>query len=410
MHSTEIVVIGGGAAGVAAARHLHEQGRPFLLLEGRDRLGGRAWTITAAGHPIDLGCGWLHSAEGNPWSRIAEAQGRTLDRALPPWQRPSTELDLTRAQRRDFFTASNAFFERVSAAARNEQDLALSELLEPNGRWNGLIRSIVSYISGGDVERVSVHDFENYEDTEINWRVEDGYGALIVTHAAHVPVTRVDHSGRRLRIQTNKGIVEAHKVIVTVPTNVMAENELLFSPDLPEKIEAARGLPLGLADKLYLSLDNAEEFARDTRLFGRTDRLAGSYTLHAFGRPQIECYFGASLAAELERGGERAFVAKAVEDLTKQLGSKFGKRVRFLALHCWAADRFARGSYSFALPGQVDKRDVLAAPVDDRLFFAGEACSPHHFSTAHGAYHTGVSAAELACRQHLHKHAKRPAG
>jgi monoamine oxidase len=87
-----------------------------------------------------------------------------------------------------------------------------------------------------------------------------------------------------------------------------------------------------------------------------------------------------------------------MEDLTNHLGSDFGKRVRFLALHCWGADPFARGSYSFALPGQADKRAVLAAPVDERLFFAGEACSVRHFSTAHGAYRTGIAAAELACR------------
>ncbi len=402
MHSTEIVVIGGGAAGVAAARRIHDAGRHCLLLEARDRLGGRAWTIREGGHPIDLGCGWLHSAEDNPWSRIAQAQGRALDRALPPWQRPATELDLSRQGRREFFVASNAFFERVGSAAAKDHDLALSELLEPGGRWNGLIRSVVSYISGGDAERVSVRDFENYDDTEVNWRVEEGYGAVVVAHAADVPlmfgcsVTRIDHSGRRLRIETNQGVVDADKAIVTLPTNVIAQNESLFSPMLPEKIDAARGLPLGLADKLYLQLENADEFVRDTRLFGRTDRLAGSYTLHAFGRPLIECYFGASLAAELERGGERAFVAQALQDLTRHLGSDFGKRVRLLALHCWGADPFARGSYSFALPGQAGKRAVLAAPVDGRLLFAGEACSLNHFSTAHGAYRTGIAAAEAA--------------
>jgi monoamine oxidase len=400
MHDVDIAIIGGGAAGVAAARRLHDAGRDCLLIEARDRLGGRSWTVTAAGHPIDLGCGWLHSAEGNEWARIAEARGFALDRALPPWQRPTTDLDLTPEERRDFYRASNTFFDRVTAAAGKERDVALSELLEPDGRWNGLIRSVISYISGGDAERVSVRDFENYQDTEVNWRVVQGYGTAIAAHAAGVPlvldcaVTRIDHSGLRLQIETTKGVVQANKAIVTLPSTIIAEDEALFSPLLPDKIDAARGLPLGLADKLYLALDNADEFARDTRLFGRTEALSGSYTLHAFGRPQIECYYGASLAANLERGGERAFVAHAVEDLTRHLGSGFAKRVRFLGLHCWAADPFARGSYSFALPEQADKRAVLAATVDDRLYFAGEACSLHDFSTAHGAYRTGTAAAE----------------
>lgn len=401
MHSTEIVVIGGGAAGVAAARRLHDGGRQCMLLEARDRLGGRAWTITAGGHRIDLGCGWLHSAADNPWAKIAEAQGRAIDRSPAPWQLPHAGPDLSAEDYRAFRHAMGTFFARMSEAARKDQDIAAAELLEPGGRWNALIRSVVSYISGADTERLSVRDFEGYEDTDVNWRVEDGYGTVIAAYDAGGPVifdcvvTCIDHSGRRLRLETSKGIVEADKAIVTLPTDIIAAEETLFRPALPDKIDAARGLPLGLYDKLYLSLDQADQFARDTRLFGRRDKAAGTYILRAFGRPLVECYFGASLAAELERGGEGAFVAQAVEDMSRHLGSAFGKRVRFLALHCWGADPFARGSYSFALPGQADKRAVLAEPVG-RLFFAGEACSLHHFSTAHGAYDTGIAAAERA--------------
>lgn len=399
---TEIAVIGGGAAGIAAARHVQAAGRACLLIEARDRLGGRAWTVTPEGEPIDLGCGWLHSAEGNPWVAIAEAQGRTLDRSLPPWQRPHAGLGLTAEQHRAFQRAAGAFFARVSEAARREADVAAVDLLEPGGRWNGLIRSVVSYISGADVERLSVRDFENYVDTEVNWRVVEGLGAAIASHAAGLqiivgaPVTRIDHAGQRLRIETAKGLISCDKAIVTLPTNVIAENEALFSPALPAKIEAAAALPLGLADKLYLALENADEFARDTRLFGRTDQMTGSYTLHAFGRPQIECYYGASLAADLERGGEEAFFACAREDLVRHLGSDFAKRIRLLAVHRWGADPFARGSYSFALPGKAECRQVLAAPVDGRIFFAGEACSRHDYSTAHGAYRTGIAAAGQA--------------
>jgi monoamine oxidase len=404
MHSTEIVVIGGGAAGVAAAHHIHNAGRQCLLLEARDRLGGRGWTVSAGGETIDLGCGWLHSADGNPWSQIAVAQGRTIDRSLPYWQRPNPPLSMTSEQYHAFRRRMGLFFTRLSEAAARDEDIAAAELFEPGERWNGLLRSVISYITGADAEALSVRDFENYEDSGVNWRVEEGYGAVVAAHPVNVPtmlgctVTRIDHSGRPLRVETNKGVIEAEKAVVTLPTNIIAQSQTFFSPALPEKIEAACGLPLGLADKLYLSLDTPEEFARDTRLFGGMERLTGSYTLHAFGRPQIECYFGASLAVELERGGERAFVAQAMEDLTNHLGSDFGKRVRFLALHCWGADPFARGSYSFALPGRADKRAVLAAPVDERLFFAGEACSVGHFSTAHGAYRIGIAAAELACR------------
>lgn len=400
--NTEVVVVGAGAAGIAAARRLQEAGRSCLLVEARDRLGGRAWTVTSKHDPLDLGCGWLHSAEGNPWAAIAEAQGRSLDRSLPPWQRPYAALDIPAAEHCAFRRAAGEYFARLGEAARQEGDVAVSKLLEPGGRWNGLIRSVLSYISGADAEQVSACDFNNYEDTEVNWRVIEGLGAAIAAYAAGVqvvlesPVTRIDHAGKRLRIETKKGAITCDKAIVTLPTDVIALNENLFFPALPHKLEAAAGLPLGLADKLYLTLERADEFARDTRLFGRTDTMTGSYTLHAFGRPLIECYYGASLAADLERGGADAFFACARDDLTRHLGADFAKRIRLLAAHGWKADPFARGSYSCALPGQAGCRQKLAAPVDDRIFFAGEACSKHDFSTAHGAYRTGVAAAEQA--------------
>ena len=104
-------------------------------------------------------------------------------------------------------------------------------------------------------------------------------------------------SGKRLKIETAKGTITADQAIVTLPSAVIADKEFLFAPALPEKTEAARGLPLGLADKLFLSLDGAEEFEPDSRLFGRTDRTGtGTYQMRPFGRPLIEAYFGGTLA------------------------------------------------------------------------------------------------------------------
>src|SRR5580658_4968266 len=99
----EVVVIGGGAAGVAAARRLREASIHCLLVEARARLGGRAWTVTdASGATLDLGCGWLHSANHNPWVRVAEEQGAAIDKTPPPWSRPSLEVGFPRADQDEF--------------------------------------------------------------------------------------------------------------------------------------------------------------------------------------------------------------------------------------------------------------------------------------------------------------------
>jgi monoamine oxidase len=398
----EVVVVGGGAAGVAAAKHLHRASVRCLLVEARPRLGGRAYTfIDPSGYTLDLGCGWLHSADRNPWVRVAEAEGVALDKTLPPWQRRTLETGFPRAEQADFQNAMAEFFARLEQAAQEDKDVAAATLLEPGNRWNGLINSVGTYISGGDLDRLSVKDFDRYEDTGVNYRVFKGYGALIADYGADIPqmrdcpVRKIDHRGPRLRIETDKGAITADRVIVTVPSAVLVAEAITFTPALPDKIAAARGLPLGLADKLFLSLDGAEEFEKETRLFGRTDRNGtGGYHLRPFGRPLIEAYFAGGLAAELEAGGDDAFFDYAVSELVGLFGSQFSRRLKPIQTHRWANDPYALGSYSFALPGFADCRQTLAAPVGNRLFFAGEACSAQDFSTAHGGYFTGVAAAE----------------
>ena len=396
---TEVVIIGGGAAGVAAGRHLHDAGIDCLIVEARDRLGGRAFTATHAGHAIDLGCGWLHSADRNPWTKIAEAQKREIDKTPPPWTRSSLGFRLNEQQ--DYREAFRTFDARAHELARAEKDVAVAAALEPGGRWNGLIGAVVTFINGAEAAEVSARDYDNYEDDEVNWRVVEGYGATVAKHgeglpvALGAPVRRLDHSGKRLTIETANGAITADRVIVTLPTSVLAEMESLFAPALPEKIEAARNLPLGLDDKLFIALDKPEEFEKDSRLFGaKNTNKTAAYHIRPFGRAMIECFFGGSNARELEAAGEGAFFDFAVSELTGILGSDFAKRLNPLAIHHWAADPFARGAYSYARPGKAGCRAVLAASVDNRLFFAGEACSKHDYSTAHGAYRTGIAAAE----------------
>ena len=399
---TEVAIIGGGAAGIAAGRRLRQAAIACRVIEARPRLGGRAWTVSdASGFALDLGCGWLHSADRNPWVKIAEAQGRTIDKTPPPWSRASLPVGFGLAEQQDFAEAQHAFYERLEAAARNKDDGPASALLEPKSRWNNLITAIGTYITGAELERVSIRDFDNYADTGVNWRVVEGYGATIAAYGAELsaaldsPVLQIDRHGKRLKIETAKGVITADQAIVTLPSAILAEKEFLFAPALPEKTEAARNLPLGLNDKLFLSLERADEFDKDSRIVGRTDRTGTAiYHLRPFGRPMIEAYFGGTLAAELEAGGEDAFFDFAKSELTALLGGDFTRRIKPLQIHRWGADPFARGSYSYALPGMADCRAKLAAPVDGRLFFAGEACSRNDFSTAHGGWLTGVAAAE----------------
>jgi monoamine oxidase len=403
----DVAIIGGGAAGIAAARKLHDAGLRCLIVEARQRLGGRAFTVTdPSGFAIDLGCGWLHSADRNPWSDIAKSQGRVIDKTPPPWMRQSLTYGFSAAEQREFRKASHGFYQRLDDSEQHP-DRPASALLEPGNRWNNLIVAVNTFVAGAELPDVSAHDLARYEDSGVDWRMVDGYGTLISGYAMDVPVAfdsavqRIDHSGMRLRIETERGVIAADQAVIAVPISILGDHKF-FAPVLPEKVQAALSLPLGLDDKLFLALDHAEEFEKDSRLFGRTDRTGtGAYHLRPFGRPQIECYFGGTLAHELEANGEAAFFDFASSELTGLLGSAFAQRIKPIGVHRWGADPFARGSYSYARPGKADERAVLARSVDDRLFFAGEACSRNDYSTAHGAFLTGVAAAEqvLAIRR-----------
>jgi monoamine oxidase len=398
----EVVVIGGGAAGIAAAKRLNQASIRCLLVEARPRLGGRAWTVDDGnGHSLDLGCGWLHSADRNPWTGVAQREGFTIDKTPPPWMNRPLEASLSLAEHAAFRQAFGEFDTRLEEAAQGGTDAPASTLLDPANRWNPLLDAISTYISGAELERVSLKDLDNYHSTNVNWRVVEGYGTLISAYGATLPamldcpVSGIDHTGKRLKIQTSNGSIAADQVIVTVPSALLAAERIRFTPALPEKIEAARGLPLGLADKLFMSLERAEEFPISARLFAHTDRTAtAGYHIRPFGWPMIEAYFGGVCAAELENGGDAAFFDFAVAELVGVLGSDFARRFKPIRSHRWGADQYALGSYSFARPGYADCRAVLAAPIDHRLFFAGEACSRHDFSTAHGGYLSGVAAAD----------------
>jgi monoamine oxidase len=397
----DVAVVGAGAAGLAAARKLADAGLDVLVLEAGERIGGRAFTQTVAGFPLDRGAGWLHSADLNPLDAAARRLGFTVDETAPPWEAQACGHGFSAADQAAFHAAFDAFEERLARAAAEPVDRACGELLEAGGRWNALIDAVGTWYSGTTYGAMSVQDYAAYRDSGVNRRVVEGYGALVAALGEGAPVVfgaavdRVDRTGPELALRTAKGEVRARAAVIAVPAAVLADERLRFDPPLPEKAEAAAGLPLGLADKVWLELDEPDEFPAETQLIGRTDRTeTGAYHLRPFGRPLIEGFLGGDLARGLEADGEGAAAAFALDELCALVGTRFRKRARGIGATAWAADPFAGGSYSFARPGRRGDRAALAEPVEDRIFFAGEACHETLFSTVHGAWASGEAAAQ----------------
>ncbi|HTH97806.1 MAG TPA: FAD-dependent oxidoreductase [Stellaceae bacterium] len=407
-HDVDVAVIGAGAAGIGAARRLQAL-RPdlsLLVLEAGGRLGGRAHTMNlAAGIACDLGCGWLHGARTNEWTRIAREFGLALDLTPAPWdvEQGKDPLGLSAQDIAEWNAARSAYFARVEARGEDGADASLAEALEPDNPWNGRLDAVATYINGVEMAGASIADYNRYDPGPgPDWRVRAGYGHLVSTYGAPLPVMlgaaveQVDHrAGDRIELVTSRGNLRARAVVVAVSTTVLAHERIRFVPALPAKLAAAASLPLGLDNKLFLKLVHPEDLPIDARLMGkRSATRSGSYQIRPMGNPVIEAYFGGDLAWDLERAGEDAAAAFAIEELAAHFGNDFKRGLSLAAASAWGSNRYIGGGYSYAKPGHADARGRLAAPVDNRLFFAGEATALKRFSTAHGAFETGVAAAE----------------
>ncbi|MBV9841424.1 MAG: FAD-dependent oxidoreductase [Sphingomonadaceae bacterium] len=402
MDRVDVAVVGGGAAGIAAARTVAAAGRSVLLLEAGQRLGGRAHSVTIDGAALDLGCGWLHSADRNPLVGEAAKADFAIDRTRSAWREQYRELGFAKTRQREAQAAFAAFSDRLRDAPP-ATDIAADALL-PGCIWNGWIDALSGYINGAPSRDVSVADYLAYDDaaTDANWRLPAGYGTLIATLGSGLParlgcaVTAIDGEGMMLTLTTACGPLGAQAAIITVPTSVLAAGAIRFGRGLDDHLDAAARLPLGLADKLFLAGPTVAVLEADSHLIGSPWRTnTGSYYLRPFGHPVIECFLAGDCARVLEAAGEGAAAAFAIDELAALLGSDFARGLRPVAASAWGRDPLARGSYSHALPGHADARATLAAPaLDGRLRFAGEACSPTDFSTAHGAWASGIAAAQ----------------
>ena len=410
----DIVIVGAGAAGVGAARRLAATGLSILVLEATARVGGRAWTETHRDMPLDLGCGWFHSADRNPWVGLAEAGGFAIDRRPSAWRRQFRHAGFAPAEQAEAERESEAWHDGLEAVAKRSD--RASDALPPGGRWSSYLQARSGFISGAPLEEISAADYMAYDRASnyVNWRAPAGFGTLVaaslpaLTLRLATPVTHIDDGGGALRLETHAGAIVARAAIVTVSTAVLTSGALRLPPSLDDRLHAASRLPLGLANKVYLAIEGPSPFEPESHVIGNPRRAeTGGYYIRAFGRPVIECFYGGLGARALEAAGVDAAIAFAKDELAALFGGDVRNKLHALAGTAWGAARWFGGSYSYARPGEAARRRELAAPWQERLFFAGEATHPDDYSTAHGAYDSGVRAAEEAIAALSPKRARR---
>jgi len=409
MTHADVVIVGAGAAGVAAAKELSALGQDFLLLEASHRIGGRAYTeIMAPGMPFDLGAHWIMAPSANPLMPLAEAGDLPLDEE-------TEHYTAARYFENDAWLPGNAYeefanywdeqFAALKEAADGSDRLSVFDVIDNDDRWAPYFHMFFAQDFTCDVDQASVEDTLAYIRQENDLAVPSGLGNLVARYGSDVPVTlnsavrKIDWSGRDIKLHTAKGTVRTKKIILTVSTGVLATHEIEFSPALPDwKLDAVHGLPLGSSTRVALMFDTPllqELPAAFTIRTQGDDPL--DFRNRPFGYDYVEIATGGRMGEWMEKSGERAAIDYILQKLRDVAGNDAVPEPARHIVSAWNADAWVKGSYSCARPGAANQRAVLARPIDDRIFFAGEASSSDFYASVHGACFTGQVAARAAC-------------
>jgi monoamine oxidase len=405
----DVVIIGAGAAGIAAARRVAAAGRRFALLEAGNQVGGRCITDTRRfGAPFDHGAHWIRQAEINPVVRAA-ARANLDVYPLPSGQKIRIGARFARESELENFLAAHVRAARsIADTARSKGDMAAARAMPKDlGDWQSTVEfTLGPFASAKDLADVSALDLSRLErDTEAFCR--QGYGTLLAKAAEGIPVRLATPAlgvqwERGLEVETPRGRLTARAVIVTVSTNVLASGKIRFSPELPRRhLDAVGKLKLGTYERVALDMPgNPLGLSADDLVLEQSRGPNTAALLANVGRSSL-CFvdlagrFGQTVASD----GEKAMTDFALDWLSTLFGADMRKTVRGTQATQWLKDPLILGGWSSAAPGSQQARRVLMEPLRDRLWFAGEAVHETAWGTVNGAWESGERTAEMALRK-----------
>ena len=406
----DIVVIGAGAAGIAAARRVMAANRKVIVLEASGQIGGRCITdSTTFDVPFDRGARWMHNPDTNPMIKLARGAGLEVVPA-PLGQKIRIGRRNARAGEVEELLATLVRANRaIDDASRGRADVSCASVLPKDlGNWAATVEFLLgANATGKDLKDLSAIDKIRAQDRSAALACRQGLGTLIAKLGEGLPVslstpaTRLSWGGRDVTVETPAGKIAARAAIITASSNVLTSGALKFSPELPKRmLDAASKVSLGSYDHIVLQLpgnplglsrdDVVIEQSKDIKTAFMIANMAGSSLCSI----DVAGLFGRDLSAQ----GEAAMVAFAVEWLTKLFGSDVAKAVKKSSATRWNTAPFALGAMSAASPGGQLSRKVLMEPVGS-LFLAGEAAHETLWGTVDGAWESGERAAELALRK-----------
>jgi monoamine oxidase len=402
---TDVVIIGAGASGLAAAKELNMLGIPFKVLEGSHRIGGRAYSEEIAPDLwFDLGCSYLHQGDNNPFVDIADELGVVIgrdkgnifdDQNIGFYKNGAA---LSPGEREACIAYQAKCYEAIDASAERGGDVVVAGLVDLENEYAPLF---MHGMPACDIDEISAADDAAWE-LGPDFPVLNGYGNLVAAWGADVPVTlntkveRVSWLEKMPFVETPRGKLYAKAIICTISTGILSANDIEFVPGLPDwKKNAINGVPTGTENKICIHFDK-DVFGPEARGFHSTwndNGYTGGFEASVLGQNTSISFVEGRFAVWLEKQGRQAAQQYAVDRVAEVFGNGIRQHVTRSIVTAWTTEPWTRGSYSYALPGQAHQRVELARPIEDRLFFAGEATTVGDHGSCHGAYRSGIRAA-----------------
>ncbi|HET8890535.1 MAG TPA: NAD(P)/FAD-dependent oxidoreductase [Candidatus Angelobacter sp.] len=412
----DALIIGGGIAGLTAARCLTEAGLQVTLLEARDRLGGRIYTHHAGQVPVELGAEFVHG-------RPAEILALAAEGAVPIVPVEGEFRRKTQGSWADVGRLMEKVDRIFAGMSADEPDQSFQHYLDRTGAADDVKQQALRYVEGfhaADPALISVHSLvrdsraEEGIEGDHQYRIGSGYCDLVRALAERIDpklcrimkntvVNEIVWQRGEVIARTSTAEFRSPRAVITLPLGVLKANSVVFSPPLPEKQKAMSFLEMGPVVRVSLCFktkfwEHEVEMADVSFLFTDDPEFPTWWTSNPLPYPILTGWAAGPNASVHSGRNQDEIIHSAVPALSRILESDESKLWQELTgsyAHDWQNDPFSLGAYSYASVGGMDAAKALAAPVAETLYFAGEATNGDGYNgTVHGAMASGDRAAQ----------------